>query len=235
MKRAATSEAIPLVADVAIFAIGTLLQFAVVFAVVPQLADRGWDPLAAWMLVSVPLIFVPIAGLGYLLLRSEAPAEPLARRLWLTRPTAADLRFALCAWLALAAGSALCFSLCAALGLASTPPFARGAAAWTGDRLWLLGLWLGYWPINILGENFVWRAVCLPRMEARFGAGAFALNALLWGAFHLAFGLGNLIVLVPALVAVPYVAQRRRNNWLAAMLHAGLSAPGFAALAFGKV
>lgn len=73
----------------------------------------------------------------------------------------------------------------------------------------------------------------LPRMQERFGRSAWLLNAGLWGAFHLAFGPGNLIVLLPTLILVPLVAQRRHNNWLAVLLHAGLSGPGFIALALG--
>ena len=86
---------------------------------------------------------------------------------------------------------------------------------------------------NILGEELVWRGVSLPRMEARLGERAWALNAALWGAFHSSFGVGNLLALLPTLTLVPWIAQRRRNTWLAVLLHAGLSGPGFVALALG--
>ncbi len=105
----------------------------------------------------------------------------------------------------------------------------------TGDRLWMLGLWAVYWPINILGEELVWRGIVLPRMEVVLGGSAWLLNAILWGVFHLAFGLGNMLVLVPTLILVPLIAQQRRSTWLAVLLHAGLSGPGFVALALGLV
>jgi hypothetical protein len=72
-------------------------------------------------------------------------------------------------------------------------------------------------------------------MEARLGSRAWTLNAALWGAFHIPFGPGNLLVLLPTLLVVPWIAQRRRNTWLAVLLHAGLSGPGFVALALGLV
>jgi membrane protease YdiL (CAAX protease family) len=75
--------------------------------------------------------------------------------------------------------------------------------------------------------------VLLPRKEVRYGASARQLNAVLWGLFHLAFGPGNLLVLIPPLILVPLIVQRPRNIWLAVLLHAGLSGPGFVALALG--
>ena len=108
----------------------------------------------------------------------------------------------------------------------TAPPSAKNAKR---------GVWLVYWPFNILGEELVWRGVILPRMEARLGAHAWALNGALWLAFHLAFGLGNNLVLLPTILLTPYIAQRRRNTWLAVLLHVAISLPGFVALALGKV
>jgi membrane protease YdiL (CAAX protease family) len=130
-------------------------------------------------------------------------------------------------------GSAVMFRACLALGLEPNPPFARGVEPLVGPRLWMLALWALYWPVNILGEEFVWRAVSLPRMQARLGARAWMLNAGLWGALHVGFGPGNLLVLLPTLVLLPWITQRRRNTWLAVLMHAGLSGPGFVGLALG--
>jgi membrane protease YdiL (CAAX protease family) len=205
----------------------------VVYVGVPALSRRGVEPLAAWLLLSVPFVFLPLLAAGGWLLRSEAPGPSYRERLRLGRPTARDWLFGLGALAALGVLSGFAFALCSAAGLDPNPPFARGVAALTRERLWILGLWLLSWPLNLLGEELVWRGVLLPRMEARLGARAWLWNGLLWGAFHLAFGPGNLIVLLPTLALVPWVAQRRRNTWLAVLLHAGLSGPGFAALALG--
>ena len=110
------------------------------------------------------------------------------------------------------------FLVSAGLGLDPNPPFARDVQV--AGRPWLFALWAVYWPFNILGEELVWRGVSLPRMEARLGERAWALNAALWGAFHSSFGVGNLLALLPTLTLVPWIAQRRRNTWLAVLLHA---------------
>jgi membrane protease YdiL (CAAX protease family) len=207
----------------------------VVHAGVPALARRGVEPLAAWLLLSPPLVFLPILAAGAWLLRAEPPGPPWRERLRLARPTGRDWLWGIGGLLAIGIGSGLAFQLCLAVGLEPNPSFARGVAPLGRERLWILGLWLLNWPLNILGEELVWRGVLLPRMEVQLGARAWLWNGLLWGVFHFAFGPGNLIVLLPSLALVPFVAQRRRNTWLAVLLHAGLSGPGFAALALGLV
>jgi membrane protease YdiL (CAAX protease family) len=219
--------------DGVLFLVGSILTFAVVYGGVPALSAIGIEPMVAWMLLSIPCIFAPIIAAGLAVLRSEPRPASWIVRLRLQRPTGRDLGWGLLALVALVLASGVMFALCSALGLESSPPFSRDLQLLTGDRLWVLGLWAVYWPINILGEELAWRGVLLPRMETRCGARAWQLNAVLWGLFHLAFGPGNLLVLIPTLILVPLVAQRRRNTWLAVLLHAGLSGPGFVALALG--
>jgi membrane protease YdiL (CAAX protease family) len=210
-----------------------VLVAGVLRAGIPALAARGIEPLAGWLLLSPPLVFLPLLAAAWCLLRAEAPRPPWRERLRLGRPTRRDWLWGSGGLAALAIGSGLAFQLCLAAGLEPLPPFARQVAPLGRERLWLLGLWLVNWPLNILGEELVWRGVVLPRMEAQLGAWAWLWNGLLWGLFHLSFGPGNLIVLLPTLLLVPFVAQRRRNTWLAVLMHAGLSAPGFAGLALG--
>jgi membrane protease YdiL (CAAX protease family) len=221
--------------DCALFLAGGALQFVVVYAAVPALIARGVPPLGAWMLLAVPLIFVPILAGGLWILRSEPRRAPWRERLWLQRPTREDWREGAWGALAVFAGSAALFPVCQLLGLSPNPPFARGVSPVAGAQLWLLGVWLVYWPFNILGEELVWRGVILPRMQARLGPRAWQLNAALWLLFHLAFGPGNNLILLPTILLVPWITQRRRNTWLAVLLHAAISLPGFIALALGKV
>jgi membrane protease YdiL (CAAX protease family) len=224
-----------LVPDAMIFIGGGGLVGGVVYLGVPALTASGVDPLVSWMVLSVPLVFAPIIASGWLLLRAEPVRQPWTERLRLRRPTAKDWAWGLLGLVCIAAGSAAMMHLCVDLDLDPLPPFSRNLRPMVGSRLWMLGIWAVYWPINILGEEFVWRGVLLPRMQNRLGGRAWLLNAALWGAFHVAFGLGNLLVLLPTLIFVPLIAQRRRNTWLAVLMHAGLSGPGFVALALGLV
>jgi hypothetical protein len=54
-------------------------------------------------------------------------------------------------------------------------------------RYWIFGAWLPFFALNILGEEFVWRAYMLPRQEVAFGGKAWLVNAALWLLFHAAF------------------------------------------------
>ena len=222
-----------LVPDVALFLGGGVLVAGVVRVAAPRWAASGVDPLAAWMGLALAFVFGPILVGGWWLLRSEASGQGFVERLRLRRPSAADWRWGLLGLAGIGVGSAAMVGVCRALGLDPSPPFARGLEPLLGARLWMLGLWAFYWPVNILGEELVWRGISLPRMETRLGHRAWMLNGLCWGTLHVGFGPGNLIMLLPTLVLVPWIAQRRRNTWLAVLMHAGLSGPGFVALALG--
>jgi membrane protease YdiL (CAAX protease family) len=86
------------------------------------------------------------------------------------------------------------------------PPFMHFEPLAPG-RYWILAAWLPFWLLNILGEEFLWRGVLLPRQEAALGQRAWLANAAGWGLFHLAFGWQLLTLLLPILVIVPYIAQ----------------------------
>ena len=58
----------------------------------------------------------------------------------------------------------------------------------TKGRYWLLLIWLPYWILNILGEEFLWRGVMLPRQEIVFGKYTWLVHGFGWGLFHIAFG-----------------------------------------------
>ena len=222
-----------LLPDFAVFLGGGSLVAGVVCVCVPRLTATGVDPMASWMMLALPLVFGPVVASGWLLLRFEGCSQSWIERLRLQRPSAVDWRWGLIGLIGIGVGSATMFRLCSVFGLDPNPPFARTTQPLVGPRLWMLGLWAVYWPVNILGEEFVWRGVSLPRMQARLGSRAWILNSALWGAFHIGFGPGNLLVLLPTLILVPFVSQRRQNTWLAVLMHAGLSGPGFVALALG--
>jgi membrane protease YdiL (CAAX protease family) len=100
-------------------------------------------------------------------------------------------------------------------------------------RYWILGAWLPFFALNIVGEEFVWRAFMLPRQEVAFGAKASLVNGVLWLLFHAAFPWQVLVTLVPIALILPYIVQRRRSTWIGVAIHAGFGAAGFLVLAFG--
>jgi membrane protease YdiL (CAAX protease family) len=223
-----------------LFGGAALLLLLGTHVLIPALsAATGQEPVVFWLLVGGLGVFAPLVGLGLLLLKRERLGG--SRGLWTSR-----LRFRRmdrADWLwglgALVVVGAL--SGAVQVGLQGVhpefsphPPFMAFEPLGPG-RYWILAAWLPFWVLNILGEEFLWRGVVLPRQEAPLGRRAWVANAAGWSLFHLAFGWELMLLLAPILVVLPYVAQRRRNTWVAVLIHGGLNGPAFVAVALGLV
>lgn len=65
---------------------------------------------------------------------------------------------------------------------------------------------------NIIGEEFWWRGLILPRQELTHGRNTWLIHGTLWAIFH-AFKYWSVIGLLPVCLVLSYVAQRRQNTW----------------------
>lgn len=222
----------------AVFGAASALLFVSTHVLIPALSQAtGLEPVVFWFLVGGLGVFAPLLFVGLLLLRQEhALGDPRlwSRRLRFRRMNGGDWLWAigaLCAIGALSAG--IQRVLMAVQGdVLMHPPFMAFEPLSSG-RYWILLAWLPFWILNIMGEEFLWRGVVLPRQEVALGRQAWLANACGWLVFHLAFGWQLLLVLLPILLILPYVAERRQNNWVAVSIHAGLNGPGFVAVALG--
>ena len=85
---------------------------------------------------------------------------------------------------------------------------------------WDIGaLYLVTFGFNILGEEFWWRGIILPRQELAFGRKTWLVHGLLWSVFHI-FKWWDILTLVPVCLLVAFSAQRTRSNWGALIGHA---------------
>jgi uncharacterized protein len=86
---------------------------------------------------------------------------------------------------------------------------------------------------TILGEEFLFRGVLLPRMEGVFGRGSWVANGVLFGFYHLhqPWSIPNAVV-TGLLYTFP--AYRFRSTWMAIILHSAQSV-FFAFLVLGVV
>ena len=105
----------------------------------------------------------------------------------------------------------------------------------TKGRYWLLLVWVPYWILNILGEEFLWRGVMLPRQEIAFGKYTWLIHGFGWGLFHIAFGWQLLITIIPLIFIQSYIVQRTKNSWIGVIMHGGLNGPSFIAICFGLI
>jgi membrane protease YdiL (CAAX protease family) len=71
---------------------------------------------------------------------------------------------------------------------------------------------------NIVGEEFWWRGLILPRQELTHGRNTWLIHGTLWALFH-AFKYWSVIGLLPVCLTLSYVAQRRQNTWPGIITH----------------
>ncbi len=197
------------------------------------------EPILFWFLVGGVGVFTPLLVAAFLLLQQEeALAQPRhwSERLRFRRLDRGDWLWGLGALMVIGAATAMLqLVLEALLGAAPGQPPFLSLDPLTSERYWILGVWLPFWVLNIMGEEILWRGVALPRQEVAFGRRAWMVHGVGWTLFHLAFGWQLVVMLLPILFVLPYVVQRRQNSWLGVLIHAGLNGPGFLAVAFGLV
>ena len=227
-----------LVGSAALFGAGALLLFLTTRVAIPAFVSAtGAEAVVTWFLAASMVLFGPLLLTAVLLLyRERGPGRmaSLGGRLWLRAMDGRDWFWAVGG---LAAVGVLTGGIGAALRMLQLekglhPSFMAFEPLGPG-RYWILGAWLPFFVLNIVGEEFVWRAVALPRQEVAFGGRAWLVNGILWVLFHAAFPWQVLLTLVPITLILPYVVQRRRSTWVGVVIHAGFGAMGFIALAFG--
>lgn len=106
---------------------------------------------------------------------------------------------------------------------------ARLEGAW-----WFFALFVIMSVFNtVLGEEFLFRGVLLPKMEGAFGRGSWVANGVLFGLYHVhqPWGIPN-SVLTGLLYTFP--AYRFRSTWMSIILHSAQSV-FFAFLVLGVV
>ncbi|MGB3635034.1 MAG: CPBP family intramembrane glutamic endopeptidase [Rubrobacteraceae bacterium] len=106
---------------------------------------------------------------------------------------------------------------------------ARLEGAW-----WFFGLFVIQAAFNtILGEEFLFRGVLLPKMEGVFGRGSWVANGVLFGLYHVhqPWGIPNSVI-TGLLYTFP--AYRYRSTWMSVILHSAQSV-FFAFLVLGVV
>lgn len=223
--------------SVALFAFGALLLVVTTRLAVPAfVAAIQAETVLMWFLAASIILFGPLVLTALLLLRRERRSGAKLRwmvRLWLRPMNRGDWLWTMAGLVAVGASSGATAAVLQMLhGRVGVPSF-MAFDPLGPDRYWILGAWLPFFVLNIVGEEFVWRSVVLPRQVIAFGARAWLVNGFLWLLFHAAFPWEVLVTLVPITLLLPYIVQRRRNVWIGILIHAVFGAAGFLGLAFG--
>lgn len=93
----------------------------------------------------------------------------------------------------------------------------------------ILPQWQGYWPLfwwflvfgvfnTILGEEFLFRGVLLPKMEGVFGKWDWVANGVLFTLYHIHQPWGWLAIL-PSCLGFAFTGKYFKSNWFPIILH----------------
>jgi len=223
-----------------IYISAALIMYLLTKYMIPYLSQTtGQETILFWFIVGGIGIFSPLIILGILILKYEGfkiNKESISSRLRFRKLTKSDLLPTLTGFIAIAILSALIMKLLVLnVGQFDPSPKFMTFEPLSRGRYWLLLIWLPYWILNILGEEFFWRGVMLPRQELAFGKFTWLIHGFGWGLFHIAFGWKLLITLIPLVLIEPYVVQKTKNSWTGVILHGGINGPGFIAICFGLI
>jgi membrane protease YdiL (CAAX protease family) len=100
---------------------------------------------------------------------------------------------------------------------------------------WFLALFVVFALFNtILGEEFLFRGVLLPKMEGVFGRWSWVANGVLFGLYHFHQPWGILTAIVGGVLCYTLPAWRFRSTWMSIIVHSAQSVV-FAFLILGVV
>jgi membrane protease YdiL (CAAX protease family) len=76
---------------------------------------------------------------------------------------------------------------------------------------------------TILGEEFLFRGVLLPKMEGVFGRWSWVANGVLFGFYHVHQPWGIVGTVISGVFLYTYPTWRFRSTWMGIIVHSGQS------------
>ena len=229
-----------LIGSFAIYIPAAILIFVLTKYLIPFLSEiTEQETILYWFIVGGLGIFVPLIITGILILHMEGiqiSKKTLKGRLRFRKLSKGDVLWSFVGLIAIGLLSGILMKVMeAVVGQFDHSPAFMSFEPLSAGRYWLLLVWLPYWILNIIGEEFLWRGVMLPRQEIVFGKYAWLIHGFGWGLFHVAFGWQLLMTLIPIIFILSFIVQKTKNSWVGVIIHAGLNGPAFVAICFGLI
>lgn len=229
-----------LLGSFAIYIPAAALMYCLTKYLIPYLSlITGQETILFWFIVAGLGIFVPLIITGILILRSEGyiiSKSTWVERLRFHKITKSDLIMCLIGFVFVGIFSGMLMKMLVLIsGQFNHSPAFMIFEPLSKGRYWLLLVWAPYWILNIMGEEFLWRGVMLPRQEIAFGKYTWIIHGFGWSLFHVAFGWQLLITLIPLIFIQSYIVQKTKNSWTGVIMHGGLNGPSFLAISFGLI
>lgn len=224
----------------AIYIPAAALMYFLTKYLIPFLSEiTGQETILFWFIVAGFGVFTPLIITAIMILKNEGYGISYATwkgRLRFQQITKRDIIWSIAGLILIAVLSGMIMKgLELIIGPFDHSPAFMSFKPLTKGRYWLLLIWFPYWILNILGEEFLWRGVMLPRQEIAFGKYAWLIHGFGWGLFHIAFGWQLLITLIPIIFIQSFIVQKTKNSWNGVIIHGGLNGPSFIAICFGLI
>lgn len=179
-------------------------------------------PILAWH-ISGGIIFIMLfasAFSAYIAERALGLRQTIWERFRLRKLNKTDLKWTAYGLLALYILSGLVFYIESLLipNLSTNPAFMEMPPI-KPDEWWLLLTWAVMFFFNIVGEEIFWRGYMFPKQKLKYGKYAWVLNSAGWMLFHIAFGWQMMVMLLPTIIIIPYIMQKRDNTTIGIILH----------------
>lgn len=224
----------------AIYIPAAVLMYVMTKYLIPYLSlVSGQETILFWFIVAGLGIFTPLIIAGLWILKSEG--YKFSKNTWIERLrfrkiTKRDIILSFVGLILVGVFSGLIMKgMELLIGKFDHSPAFMSFEPLSEGRYWLLLVWFPYWILNILGEEFLWRGVMLPRQEVVFGKYTWLIHGFGWGLFHIAFGWQLLITLIPLIFIQSYMVQKTKNSWVGVIMHGGLNGPSFIAICLGLI
>jgi membrane protease YdiL (CAAX protease family) len=235
-------KAMPLTLSFLYFGIPALYFWLLTNYLTPYLDNTaGMHPAMSWFITGF-LIFIPLFSAAYAFAKKEGSAESfkaLLERFRLKKFTKKDWAWAIGGLVATFIFTGFIFGISLILSkkfgipvLRTTPSFMEFEPFKAGER-WMLLVWLVMFFFNIVGEELFWRGYIMPRQELANGKYAWIINSVLWGVFHISFGMDLLIMAIPALIILPYAVYKTKNTAVGIFIHGIFNGPIFVLISLG--
>jgi membrane protease YdiL (CAAX protease family) len=229
---------LPVGKTVLIFVLFTIMLYIATHLMIPLITEaQNILPIVSWFIAGGILVFVPLFFSAILLARREEKLNELKEilcKLNLKSMSRDDLKAAFIGLISVYILSAAIVIILetADIGFTASPGFMMFDGFKPGEY-WMLLIWLPFFFFNIFGEELMWRGYILPRQKKQ--PYYLILHSVLWGVFHLSFGFGLLITLIPTLIIVPYAVDKTGNTWVGIIIHGVFNGSGFLLLAFNLI
>ncbi|MFC1991690.1 CPBP family intramembrane glutamic endopeptidase [Chloroflexota bacterium] len=232
----------PIWMSLAFFGLATIVLYFATHYAIPFLADTiEIHPALSWFIIGSTVIFIPLFVTAIVASRLEGARtfSAIRDRLRLKMMGRGDWWWTLVGFIIIGVTTGLIMvtgEWAAKAGMIShfdtSPPFLQFEAFGVSER-WMLLVWFFMFFFNIMGEELLWRGYILPRQELAYGKHAWIINCVLWVVFHISFGWALMLMLLPLLIVIPYLVQKRANTWIGVILHGGINGPTFIAISLG--